>query len=226
MSSRKLAFVLASATGAILLVLAAVSFATGAMQEPHVHIRPSAEYTASLLAHASALRMVLALDVAFAVLCISFFAALARYLRERGCPFTGLALGVLVLAALLEFAEDHHILALLTAAEQGRPAPDGEIGFQQALSSIKTSATCVGLFLFGLALPRESPLAWTLALFMTAGTLVICIVIFGLPPGMNEDIELGRYVQTLVGLGTGGAWLARAPDAAPRPDPVTPGGIE
>jgi hypothetical protein len=36
---------------------------------------------------------------------------------------------------------------------------DGELGLQQALSSIKFSVTYVGVFLFGLALPRESLLA-------------------------------------------------------------------
>jgi hypothetical protein len=226
MSSRKLAFLLAGAAGAVLLVLTAVSFATGALQEPYVHVRPSAEYTASLLAHAGALRMVLAIDVAFVVLYTAFFTALARYLRELGRPFTGLALGVIVLAALLDFAENHHILALLAAAEQGRPAPDGQIDLQQALSSIKLSAFYVGMFLFGLAHPRESPLTWALSLFLTTGTLVTCIVGFGLPPGMNEEMELGRYGQTFAIFGVGVVWLARATDAAHRPRPVTPGGIE
>jgi hypothetical protein len=65
-----------------------------------------------------------------------------------------------------------------------------------------------------------------LSLFLTTGPLVACIVAFGLPPGADEELALGGLVQILVGFGIAAAWLARAPDAAHRPRPVMPGGIE
>jgi hypothetical protein len=189
--------------------MAAVSIATGASQEPHEHVRPSAEYTQALLAHAGALRVVFALDVAFLVLYTAFFAALAHHLRELDRPFVGLALGALVLTALLDIVENHHILALLSAAEQGRPAGDGAIAFQEALSSTKFSVSYVGLFLFGLAIPRTSRLAWALALFLTAGTIVTAVLGYAAPADARPLIELGRLIGFLVGFGLAGAWLRR-----------------
>jgi hypothetical protein len=113
-------------------------------------------------------------------------------------------------------------LALLAAAEQGRPASDGAIAFQQALSSTKFSVSYIGLFLFGLAIPRTSRLGWTLMLFLTAGTLVTAVAGYAAPAGAHTQVELGRLVGFLAGFALVGAWLRRAPDGDRPPRPRTP----
>jgi hypothetical protein len=212
MSSRTLALGLAGATAGVLVAMGAVSIATGASQEPYEHVRPAAEYAASMLEHPGGLRALMGLDIAFLVLYTAFFAALAHYLHGRGRPFAYLALGALAVTALLDIIENHHILALLATAEQGRPLDEGSLVFQQVLSSTKFSASYLGLFLFGLAIPRTSRLGWALALFLTAGTLVTAVAGYAAPEGARAQIEGGRWVGFLVGFGLAAWWLRRAPD--------------
>jgi hypothetical protein len=212
MSARALAIVLAAATGAVLAAMVVVSIATGAAQEPHEHVRPVAEYMAGLLAHPGGLRAMMGLDVAFLVLYTAFFAALAQYLRALGRPFVSLALGALVATALLDIVEDHHILAMLSMAEQGRPPDEGSLVLQEVISSTKFSISYLGLFLYGLAVPRTSRLAWALSLFLTAGTLATAVAGYAAPAGAREALEGGRWIGFLIGFVLAAAWLRRAPD--------------
>src|SRR4051812_41858447 len=112
-SSRRLALVLGGFTLGILVVMVAISLITGASQEVHEHFALPEVYGFRLVSQGSALRAVFALDVAFLALYTSFFAALARYLGERGRPFVRLALGFMIATAVLDVIEDHHIVAML-----------------------------------------------------------------------------------------------------------------
>jgi hypothetical protein len=129
----------------------------------------------------------------------------------------GIAFGTLVAVAILDIVEDHHILALLALAEAGRPIDDDTIRFQEVLSSTKFSVSYLAFFLYGLALPRTSKLAWALALFLTAGTVVTAILDYGAPPSMQASIDSTRWIGFLAGFGIAIAWLRGAPD----PDPGT-----
>jgi hypothetical protein len=209
-SSRRLALLLAACTAAVLAAMVGVSIVTGATQEAHEHYKPPAEYAAGLLAHPGALRLLFALDVAFLVLYTAFFAALAKYLRELGRPFVWLALGAMLGVTVLDIVEDHHILALLAMAERGRPIDDGAIAFQDVLSSTKFTVSYLALFLYGLAVPRTTKLAWALALFLTAGTLVTGVIGYAVP----ESLDSTRWLGFLVGFGLAGAWLRSAPEPA------------
>ncbi|HEU0035695.1 MAG TPA: hypothetical protein VFQ53_34020 [Kofleriaceae bacterium] len=214
MSMRRLSLVLAGATAAVLIAMVAVSIATGATQEAHEHFHPYPEYATALIARPGGLRALMGLDVAFLCLYTGFFAAFATYLRQRGQPFTYLALGAMVATALLDIVEDHHILSLLAMAESGRPIAESTIAFQETLSSTKFSVSYLALFLFGLAIPRTSKLGWALALFLTAGTLASATLGYAAPPAWRESLDSGRWIGFLAGFAIAGAWLVREPESS------------
>src|SRR5450432_225950 len=134
-STRRLAMALAGFTLGVLVVMTVISLVTGASQEAFEHVAPPNVYAHEILQHADALRAVFALDIAFLILYTSFFAALAKYLGERGRPFVRLALAFMVATAVLDIIEDHHIVAMLDAAEKGIAPSATEIVVQAVISS-------------------------------------------------------------------------------------------
>ncbi|HEY0195394.1 MAG TPA: hypothetical protein VGC42_29970 [Kofleriaceae bacterium] len=212
-SPRKLALQLALAASGVLLVMVAVGLVTGASQEAHEWYTAPDGYAARLLAQAGPLRVVFGLDIAFLVLYTAFFAALADYLRRLGRPFVAIALGAMLLTALLDIVEDHHILALLGVAEAGRPIDDGALVAQQVISSTKFSVSYLALVLFGLAVPRDTRLGWVLAIFLVGGTLVSGVLGFAAPPAWRASLDAGRWIGFLAGFLLAAAWLRALPDS-------------
>ncbi len=206
---------LAGFTLGILAVMTVISLATGASQEVHEHFARPEEYGFALLAHANALRAVFALDIAFLVLYTSFFAALAKYLGERGRPFVRLALGFMIATAVLDIIEDHHIVAMLDGAERGVLPPALEITAQAVLSSTKFSLSYISLVLFGLAIPRDTRLGWALSLFLTAGTLSAAVIGYALPPSAQGGFDAGRWIGFVLGFALSIAWLRKQPESRP-----------
>jgi hypothetical protein len=205
MRPRRLALVLGIATLGVLLVMVAISLATGETQEAHEHYLAPADYAARLLAHPSTLRLIFGLDVAFLVLYTAFFAAFATFLRDRLAWIGFVAMAVV---AVLDLAEDHHILALLAMAERGRPIDDGAIAFQDVLSATKFGISFIALFFYGIAIPRTTKLGWLLAIFLTAGTLVTAVAGVAVPGSLDD----GRWIGFVVGFGVALAWLRAAPE--------------
>jgi len=214
MTNRKLAVTLAGATCAALVAMAVVSLATGVTQEIHEHFADPEVYAARLLDQASGLRVVMALDIAFLCLYTAFFATLAIHLRARGraAVLVWLGLGAMVLTALLDIVEDHHILTLLDLAEHHVLPTAGAIAFQAVESATKFSVSFLALVLFGLAVPRDTKLGIALALFLTVGTLLSAIAGYAMPPASAATVEAGRWLGFLAGFILAVVWLRREPD--------------
>lgn len=214
-SSRRLALALAAASAAVLIAMVIVTLATGASQEAHEFYQPPAAYAQSLLARPGALRLVFGLDVGFLVLYTAFFAALADHLARLGRPLVRLALAAMVATAALDAVEDHHILALLTVAESGRPIDDAAIVFQHTLSATKFTISYLALVLFGLAIPRNTALGVVLAVFLVPGTLISGVLGYAAPPAWREQLDAGRGFGFLAGFALAAAWLRATADPAP-----------
>ena len=206
-STRKLAFGLGCATVAVLAAMVGVSLATGATQEAHEHYHLPQEYAAGLLEHAGALRLVFALDIGFIALYTAFFAALARYLSARNRPFAMLGLILIVATAGLDLIEDHHILAMLDAAQYGVLPSAGEIGFQVTESATKFSCSYIGLALLGLAIPRVNLRGWLLSWFLVVGTLATGVLGYAAPPSWQAQLDSGRWIGFAIGFALALAWL-------------------
>jgi hypothetical protein len=209
---RRIAMTLAGFTLGILVVMTVISLVSGASQERHEHFAIPAQYGFGLLEHASVLRAIFALDIAFLVLYTSFFTALAKYLGERGRPFVRLALGFMIATAILDIIEDHHIVAMLDEAERNVLPSATEIAAQSVLSATKFSVSYISLVLFGLAIPRDSRLGWALSLFLTAGTLLSAVIGYALPPSAQSGFDSGRWVGFVLGFALSIVWLRTQPD--------------
>jgi hypothetical protein len=209
MSSRKLAIVLALATSVVLIAMVITGLTTGAAQEPHEHFMAPDVYAQSLLAHRGGLRLMMALDVAFLVLYTAFFIALARQLKSL---FAWFGLGAMIVVAVLDIVEDHHIIAMLESAEHGIVPDVGSIAWQAAESATKFSISYLSLVLFGLAIPRTRTIGWVFTLYLTVGTLASAIVGYAVGPETQPSIESGRWIGFLAGFALAITWLWREPD--------------
>jgi hypothetical protein len=216
MSNRKLAMVLAGCAGAVILVMTMLSMKTGITQETHEHFAPPEAYASSLVEGGQPLRTLFALDIAFSILYVAFFAVFAMYLRERKQPalIVWLALGALVLTGLLDILEDHHIVVMLNEAEQRVLPSVGAIAFQEVESACKFSVSFLGLVLFGLAIPRDTRLGKALATYLVVLTLVSAVIGYALPPDSIAKVDSGRGLGFLLGFGLVIAWLRTQEDAS------------
>lgn len=191
---------LAAGAIAALVAMVAITFATGVSQETFEIYRAPAEYCADLRAHVLALRALFGIDSAFLVL---YSALLLAFVRAIARPEVRLFLIVAVAASLvtgvLDMVEDHHILAMLRAAERGIDATSGEIAFQHALSQVKFNLSYLGLFLIGLSVPRDTRAGVVLAWLLTAGTLVQGMWLYAAPDDALPLGNVGRWVGYVAG---------------------------
>jgi hypothetical protein len=213
LTDRKLAIALAVTSVAFLAGMVAIGMATGATQELHEHFARPEVYRRQLLEHADALRAVFALDVGFIVTYSAFFIVFARYLRARGAALAYYALGAMLMVSVLDIVEDHHILSLLDAAEHGVVPNVEQIAWQAAESATKFTISYVALFLFGLAIPRDTKLGVALAAFLAIGTLATGVLGYAAPASWRESLDGGRWIGFAIGYALVVVWLAREPDA-------------
>ena len=157
---------LASAT-VIVMVVAIV--ATGFSQQIF-ELAPSPAFVADQLrepVHALGLRINLGLDNLFIVVYSAFFVFLAVRLRTLLSPaIVAVALAALILTALLDAVENHHILLMLHDFQHGAPISVDELEWQMRVSNLKFHASYVGVFLFAFGLYRLGGLARVIAFLL------------------------------------------------------------
>jgi hypothetical protein len=156
MSHARLASWFSAASAALFLILVLLQLGTGAAQHQFEVFQPPDLYAARLLAHAGPLRAVIALDDIFIVAYVG--ATTLTVLALGGGPVGALvALGGLT-AGWLDLTENHHMLALLRAAENAvLPAP-ADLIHRMTDSSLKWAAGHAAFFLLALRVPGRSPL--------------------------------------------------------------------
>lgn len=171
---------------AVLALLAALSVVgilvaglqAGISQEPFQAARLAEENMARLLTNPQGLRYNIGFDNAFIVFYTAFFALFAFRVRDLvPREILGIALGALLLGAILDAIENHHILTMLYSAEHGLAISTQESQIQMLASSVKFHAVYVGSFLFAFAFARLGALGTFIALgiwflFMPLGLLI------------------------------------------------------
>ncbi|MFO1080295.1 MAG: hypothetical protein U1E23_06700 [Reyranellaceae bacterium] len=207
---------LAALSALTVAALLASALAAGISQEAFQVARLAGPNAERLLLAPAGLRLNLGLDNLFIVLYAAFFVLLAVRLGDLLAPaHRAVALGALLLTALLDAAENHHILAMLFSAEQRLPLSVGESQLQMAASAVKFQASYVGLVLFAFGLYRLGgigrPLAWGIWLLYVPLGIVIWIV----PPESVRPLVILRTLSFIAAF-VAVALLLRRPAVAPQ----------
>jgi len=209
---------LALASIVVLAAMMGVTFSTGVSQETFEIARAPAVYASELRLFATPLRALFALDSIFLVLYATLLVQFALRIRTPAMRvLVAIAIGAILVTALLDMIEDHSILAMLRLAERGEDPSAGAIAVQHVISQVKFHVSYFGLFLVGLAVPRTSRAAVVLAWLLTVGTLVQGAWLYAAPDAALPAGNMGRWFGFLVGFalvarisGGGAATDARA----------------
>jgi hypothetical protein len=169
--------------------------------------RPTADYAALLVKRAPFLRADLGLDFIFIVVYAAFFVSLALVLKAwvRDKPFrdnvatiVNFAIGSLLITAVLDAAENAHLLSMLSMAEQGLAIGQGEIAGQMVESQLKFLFSYFGLFVLSFALPQATFIEKLVVFVFRWVQLPVGIGISVLPAECALWLSSGRSSSSLV----------------------------
>jgi hypothetical protein len=137
-------------------LLVALQLATGASQHFFELVHPPDVFARALLEHADWLKVVFALDDLFIACYLSagLFAVLALPRQALTWPVFALVCA----AGLLDLEENHHLLALLDAAQAGLPLAPAELIRRMDLSSVKWALAHLGFFGLAFLVPGQGAL--------------------------------------------------------------------
>lgn len=193
---------LAVASIVCLIAMVAITLATGVSQETFEIVRAPDVYGDGLAAHGAALRVLFGIDAAFLVIYGAAFLGLGeRIATPANRRYVVLGVIALLVTAVLDAVEDHHILAMLYGVEAGVRPSAGEIVFQHTLSQVKFNLSYLGLFAFGLSVPRDTRAGRALALLLTVGTLAQCAWLYAAPVALLPIGNFGRWAGFVLGFG-------------------------
>ena len=177
----------------IVVALLASALIAGISQEPFQIARLADLNVARLLQNPTGLRINVGIDNLFIVAYCAFFALFAARLKPVLDPLLlGLAFGAILLTALLDAIENHHILVMLFSAEQNLPITVAETQIQMIASSVKFHANYVASALFAFGFYRLGGLGKPIALLLWFAYLPLGLAIFALPVEFARPLVIAR----------------------------------
>jgi hypothetical protein len=182
----------------MVFLLVGLAVGTGVSQEYFENFHPIPEYTERLVAAAPLLRVGFTFDNVFVLAYTSFFVGLAIVLRRSADhSLVNLGLAAMIGTALLDIAENHHIMSMADAAVQGFPPSEGQVRLQMVLSLVKFHLSCLGALLLALAFPRNTAMARWIVVLLAAYALFGLFVLTS-PPQWLDLLGLIRTVFFVV----------------------------
>jgi hypothetical protein len=199
---------------AIVVVMVAAILATGFFSQEFFELAPSPAFVADQLRdqpqHALGLRINLGLDNFFIVVYSAFFVLLAVRLRTVLSPVTiAVALTALLLTALLDAIENHHILLMLHDFQHGAAISAEELQWQMVVSNLKFHASYVGAFLFAFGFYRLGGLGRVIAFLLWFGYVPLGMITFVVPVEIVVPFALARTVFFVLVFALGGIYFLR-----------------
>ncbi len=218
---------LAWAAIALLTAMVAITLVTGVAQEPFELVRPLDAYLEALSRGTPALRLVLAADTLFVGVYTALFVLLADLAAPHGTRAL-LRLGLLALlaTAVLDVVEDQHLFALTRALEAHEPIGPAVLRGQHVLSQSKFHLSYVGLFLFGLGLPRRDAFERAYSAAIALPLPLLGALLWIAPSALEMPLNVARWASFIAGFALTIAWLGRSAQArAPRADAPSRGAL-
>ena len=195
--------------GVLAFTLFALALATQGSQGLFQINRPAADYAALLIQRAPFLRADLGLDFIFIVIYSAFFVSLALVLKRwvAGQPFqdnvatvVNIATAALLITGVLDVAENAHILAMLSMAEQGQGIGQSEIAGQMVESQIKFLFSYFGVFVLSFALPQSTIIERLTVFVFRWLQLPVGVAILVLPVELVRPLFIFRAIFFFAGL--------------------------
>ena len=192
---------MSGAAAGLLAILCSLVLATGVSQQTFERFQAPADYARALLAQASPLRLIVAIDDVFIVTYVAATLLLCASLRDHGAKLVlNVVLTAAILGGVLDLIENHHILAMLRQAEFGILPSAGEINAQVVASALKwmLGHAAFALLAFAVELPGllgklvRTSLLW-FQLPLGAATLVV------VEPQLLAVLTWCRYGSLLAG---------------------------
>ena len=177
------------AAGLLLATLCAIIVLSGVSQQRFEWVQPPAEYAARLVHDAGPLRLTIAIDDLFIVAYTLATLSLARSIGTSKAIAIVIGCGG-VAAGLLDFHENHQILAMLRMAEQGTPISADVILTRSELSQLKWLVGHATFVLVGVSLPAPRT--------RLERSLVVSLVVFQLPVGVLVWVTSGLAFEIFV----------------------------
>jgi hypothetical protein len=202
---------LAFLASAIVLCMVAGILATRGFSQEFFELGPSPTAVAAQLTdqpgHTFGLRLNVGLDNLFIIAYGAFFVLLAVRFRGLLSPITiGVALGALLLTALLDAVENHHILLMLHAFQHSEPLSAEQLEFQMVASNLKFHASYLGAFLFAFGFYRSGGLGRVIALWLY---LPLGMIAFAVPVEIVTPFALARTVFFILAFALAGIYFLR-----------------
>jgi hypothetical protein len=178
---------------AVLVVMIIITAVTGVSQETFEIVREPSVYATELRNFEVPLRALFGLDSAFLILYATMLVLVATSLMTpNNRVVLAIAIGAILLTAVLDMIEDHHILAMLRATVRGTNPSNAQIVFEHTLSQVKFNVGYFAEFLIGLCVPRRTLTGRLLAFLLTVGTLVQSAWLYSAP---DVALPAGNYVR-------------------------------
>ena len=204
MNNTKYAAWTAGLAGLMLFVMLVISLATGITQQEFEFVKPAPEYTAGLLRYSGPLRLIISFDNIFLVaysLGTWFF---CRVLADRGADRNLLraTFAIVIIAGLLDLAENMHILSMLRSSEQMTPLSAAQIELQSVLSAIKWHLAYAAFFVIGLAMRPRNFFEKIFVLSLIVVQMPVGILVYTVPSNeLSRIFQIWRYANLLAGFG-------------------------
>ncbi|MBP7483811.1 MAG: hypothetical protein RLZZ369_145 [Pseudomonadota bacterium] len=145
------------ASGLCLFALMVLSISTGANQQHFEVVLAPQTYAADLLDQAAGLKWIVALDDVFIACYVTVSILFATHLTGASAQaLRPWIVGMGVAAGVLDFVENHHILAMLHQAQAGGVPDIGHLILRENLSALKWLLGHTAFFLVGFCLPTHT----------------------------------------------------------------------
>jgi hypothetical protein len=198
------------ASAGLLLVLVALQLGSGVTQQWFEGVHPLDEYAARLVAQASWLRGIVAVDDVFIAAYTSAAVLAALALRASGSPVWGIAIAGGLATGLLDLEENHHMLAMLVEAQRGLAISAASLEHRMVFSAFKWLFGPLAYCFFALGLPAGSRLARSVQLYTWLWVFPLTAAVLAIDdPSWLKPLAFVRLVTVVFGFVALGVLMRR-----------------
>jgi hypothetical protein len=184
----------------LLAALVAMQLGGHVTQQWFENVHTVDEYSARLVAQGRWLRAIVAADDIFITAYTSAVVLLALVVKERGSGLWVLVMVAGAAGGLLDFEENHHMLAMLTAVERGGHLDPSSLEHRMVFSSLKWIVGPVAYCFFGLGLSPRTRAERVVQLYVWLWFLPLTAVCLAVDdPQWVRPLALVRLVSVVFG---------------------------